>query len=77
MSDPITHTYKYLRFHWEPGPVQRKTGIYSCRNKTTEAELGKVKWYGPWHQYCYFPIAQAVYSRGCLRDIADFIEGLS
>lgn len=77
MNNPVTHTYKYLRFQKEPRPANRKTDVFSCRNKTTGTELGKVKWHGPWRQYCYFPTVQAVYSAGCLRDIADFMGELS
>jgi hypothetical protein len=49
---------------------------WSCRNNRSGEELGQVKWYQPWRQYCYFPTVQAVYSTGCLNDIRDFIEQL-
>lgn len=64
--------YQYLLFV----EVERKakTSVWSCRNKKSGAELGRVAWHGPWRQYCYFPTVQAVYSAGCLDDIADFIE---
>jgi len=68
--------YKYLRFVEKPRPPERKTEIYSCRNKRTDTELGVIRWHGPWRQYCYFPTVQAVYSAGCLQDITDFIGGL-
>ena len=68
--------YDYLRFVEKPRPTGRKTGIYSCRNRKSDTELGIVRWHGPWRRYCYFPTVQAVYSGGCLEDIADFIGGL-
>lgn len=68
--------YKYLRFVEEPRPKGRKTGIWSCRNKSSNTELGVIRWNGHWRQYCYFPTVQAVYSAGCLMDIADFIGRL-
>ena len=68
--------YEYLRFVEKPRPAGRKTGIYSCRNLKSDTELGLVRWHGPWRQYCYFPIGQAIYSAGCLQDIADFISRL-
>ena len=53
-----------------------KTGVYSCRNNRSEAELGEIRWHGPWRQYCYFPTVQAVYSAGCLADIQEFMAAL-
>jgi len=66
--------YKYIRFV-EPEPKQpRKTSIWSCLNKKSNTELGTVRWYAPWRQYCFFNRVQAVYSAGCLDDISDFIK---
>jgi hypothetical protein len=38
--------------------------------------LGKVRWYGPWRKYSFFPNRNAdlVFEKDCLRDIADFCE---
>ena len=36
-----------------------------------------MKWYPSWRQYCYFPTIKAVYSKGCLDDIGDFIKQIS
>lgn len=54
-----------------------KTSVWACRNNQAGAELGRIRWYGAWRQYCYFPVAQAVYSRGCLEDIAAFLKDLA
>ena len=53
-----------------------KTNVWVCLNKKSRQELGRIKWYGPWRQYCYHPSFQAVYSASCLRDIVDFIDQL-
>lgn len=53
-----------------------KTSVWKCFNNKHGEELGIVKWYPAWRQYCYFPTVQAVYSAGCLRDINDFISAL-
>ena len=58
-------------------PNKGKTRVFSCINNRHGDELGIVKWYGAWRQYCYFPTADAVYSRGCLRDIQSFIDYLT
>jgi hypothetical protein len=66
--------FRYIRFI----ELQRKekTSVYGCLNIKSGGELGRVKWYPAWRQYCYFPTARAVYSSGCLADIAEFIDQL-
>jgi hypothetical protein len=67
--------YEYLIF-----VVQQSTGKtsrYHCTTKSAGALLGEVKWHSPWRQYCYFPQIQAVYSAGCMTDIAHFVKQLN
>jgi len=66
--------YQYLVFVQQPS--NGKTSIWSCQNKHYGEELGIVKWFGSWRQYCYFPTVPATYSTGCLQDISSFIEQL-
>ena len=68
--------YQYLVFV-EVENLTGKTQIYECRNKRSQTVLGIVKWHSAWRQYCYFPMVQAVYSAGCLNDIAGFIKQLN
>jgi hypothetical protein len=69
--------YQYLVFkEMEAFHKTHETRMWLCNNKKHNLPLGEVKWYAPWRQYCYFPISQAVYSDGCLKDIVDFIEQL-
>jgi hypothetical protein len=67
--------YKYITFVLSDR--KPKTDVWKCMNKRHGDELGIVKWYGPWRQYCYFPSCQAVYSKGCLDDISDFVVQLA
>ena len=67
--------YQYIRF--VKAADKPKTSVWSCRNRRSGDELGVIKWYGAWRQYCYFSSTQAVYSKGCLDDIADFISHLA
>ena len=67
-------TYKYLTF--ELIEMKTKTLVYSCYNSNLGTELGKVKWYPQWRQYCYFPTVQVVYNKDCLKHIVQFIEKL-
>ncbi|GAG11755.1 unnamed protein product [marine sediment metagenome] len=67
--------YRYVHFvKVDQGP---RTSVWTCRNNRSGGELGRVRWYGPWRQYCYFPVSQAVYSGGCLKDICSFLEELA
>jgi hypothetical protein len=38
--------------------------------------LGTVKWYGPWHTYCFF-VVNSIFEKVCLREIAEFCETLA
>lgn len=67
--------YKYI--HFVKLRDCKKTSVWSCRNNKSEDELGQIKWYGVWRQYCYFPTIQAVYNAGCLNDIREFINELT
>lgn len=70
-----TKKYKYISFiEIEQKP---KTKVWRCVNNKSQHELGIVKWYSSWRQYCYFPTVQAAYSKGCLDDINDFITTIS
>lgn len=66
--------YQYI--HFVKIADKPKTSIWSCKNSHHGNELGRIQWYGPWRQYVYSPTVQAVYSIGCLVDIADFIQQL-
>lgn len=64
-------TYEYI--HFVKVEQREKTAVWSCRNNKSGDELGIVKWHGPWRAYCFFPSGPAVYSAGCLIDLAEFM----
>lgn len=66
--------YKYI--HFVEIAKRPKTSLFSCRNNKSGAELGRVCWYRPWRQYCFSAWGNEVYSSGCLRDIAQFLDFL-
>ncbi len=71
---PTKFKYQFIEFVLlEEKP---KTEVYGCRNNSSHEKLGEVKWYSAWRQYCFFPetYIEAVYSIGCLNDIAAFME---
>ena len=68
----MTKIYKYIQF--DLVEQKSKTGVYNCSNIKSGDVLGQVKWH--WRQYCYFPSCPAIYSKGCLENIIDFIKRL-
>jgi hypothetical protein len=67
--------YKYL--HFEEIETNKKTSEWSCRNNRSKEELGIIKWYGMWGQYCFFPTVQTVYNESCLINVGDFLRQLT
>lgn len=64
----------YVNFIKAPSAVDRKTNRWQVRNKFDNSYLGQVKRFGRWRQYCFFPHAETVFERSCLRVIALFCE---
>lgn len=51
----------------------KKTNIWRVESNNGE-QLGLIKWYAQWRQYCFIPNCNTVYAQSCLRDIAEFIK---
>ncbi len=51
-----------------------KTKIWDILSKRHGDILGKIKWYGAWRQYCFFPSPAVVFNKTCMEDIIDFIQ---
>ena len=60
----IDHYIDYVLFELKP-----KTGVYRVFNKKSGITLGIIKWYPAWRQYCFFPLGNTIFSKGCLDDI--------
>lgn len=73
-NEHLRTEYKYIKF--VKIISTGKTVRFSCINIHHGEELGEIKWYGAWRQYCYFANVSAVYSKGCLDDISDFLNQL-
>lgn len=76
---------QYLYINFEKIADKPKTSVWACKNNTSGAVLGIVKWYPRWRQYCFFPEwsrdeleweRTVIFSAGCMRDIIDFIGQL-
>lgn len=66
--------YKYFYIQALPLPEGRKTPTFVVINRSSETPIGRIKWYGPWRQYCFYPHGDTVWSDGCLADIQAFIR---
>jgi hypothetical protein len=53
-----------------------KTEEWYVKHKDDDCGLGFIRWHAPWRQYVFDALDSAYYSKGCLRDIAEFIEEL-
>ena len=61
----------YVKF--ELIETKPKTNVYSVINIRERIEVGIIKWFPPWRQYCFFPDEAMVFNRICMNEIADFI----
>jgi hypothetical protein len=64
---------KWIEFHQCQVPPGYKTKSWDVCAKAG-GHLGNVRWYAPWRQYAFYPKAETLYERQCLRDLADFCE---
>lgn len=69
----LTNDYKYITMiKIEDKP---KTSVFAVESKHEE-QLGIIKWFPQWRQYCFFPKDDCVFSLGCMIDINHFINQL-
>ena len=77
MSDR-THSYPYHTEYLTFTRTQvqgRKTDIVFVR-KRDWTQLGQIKWFGRWRQFCFFPEPETTFNRKCLSEIDVEIEAL-
>lgn len=51
-----------------------KTDVYLVYSRSSMDELGEIKWYAPWRQYCFFPSEETIWSKGCLNEVNSLID---
>ena len=73
-KETINMNSKYVNFNLVA--MKPKTNIYDIVSKSSYESLGEILWYAPWRQYCFIPTAEfeTVWSKGCLKDVYDYIE---
>ncbi len=65
---------KYIEFQESEPSSSGKTRVWIVFVKGGFGQLGVIKWFGRWRCYGFFPNAETVYERACLRDLANFCE---
>jgi hypothetical protein len=74
MSRKITE-YEYIQIE-EIEQRGKKTSVFPIFSKSSGEHLGTIKWYGPWRQYCFYPLDETIWNDGCLKDVTAFLIGL-
>lgn len=69
----MTKIGKYLSVELQPRPANRKTDTWQVF-ANSGAELGCIKWFSHWRQYCFDPSDHTTFNSGCLKDLAAFLE---
>ncbi len=68
--------YKYFTVESLPKEPHRKTLDWDILNKRHGTPIGKIAWYGPWRQYCFYPEGGTVFNVGCLDDVKKAIRAI-
>lgn len=70
---------QYRFFNVKPLPLKagRKTREYVVLNVSSGDELGWLRWYAAWRQFCFFAEGNTVWSAGCLKDLLDALEKIT
>lgn len=69
----ILATESYVDIIYDGPSASGKSKLFTVATPDGTS-LGKVKWYGAWRCYAFFPNADTLYEKRCLRDIANFCE---
>ena len=69
--------YKYIIIVCRELRLGAKTLLYYVHNRKSNGLLGHIRWYSPWRQYCFLPIASTIWSDGCLEDIHDALKRIA
>ena len=72
----------YIKSKYIEARFNRKakvTSIWDIVSKKHNYNLGQVKWYSHWRQYCFFPDEHplTVFNSDCLKSITTFIDKLN
>jgi hypothetical protein len=64
----------YLRFiDKEAKQITKIIGVVNIHH---DEEIGEIKWFGKWRQYCFYPSPDTIWNTGCMKDICEVINDL-
>lgn len=66
--------YEGAHIRFVEGEPKPKTKTWVVVTTDGAVQLGGVGWFGQWRTYAFFPVANRVFEKTCLRDIAAFCE---
>jgi hypothetical protein len=66
----------WLKFIYLEPSDSGKTEVWAVCHKDIGEELGEIYWNVKWRQYWFEAADECGFTRGCLRDIATFIDKL-
>ena len=70
----VVDSFEYVEMLAVGASKSGKTRVFDVLNRKSGDELGMIAWFGPWRQYTFRADPLAVFSAGCLNDIAAFVE---
>jgi len=55
---------------------KKKTDVYEVATKEDDILLGRIRWFGRWRKYSFFPCDDTVFETVCLTEIVQFMNEL-
>jgi len=62
--------------YFEVAEEKPRTNVYNVISKSEGIVLGIIYWHAPWRQYIFEAYAGMLWSRGCLKQVINFIQKL-
>ena len=65
---------EYLRFiDKESRQITKIIGIVNIHH---DEEIGEIRWFGKWRQYCFLPSPNTIWNTTCMEDVQTVIKEL-
>ena len=71
-----SHKTRWLEIKYKEPSKTGKTHIFDVLTSDGGTNLGKIKWFGPWRKYAFFPEQNTLFETDCLSDISKFLDDL-
>lgn len=59
---------------FKPQAHEGVTKVWDVLSASKKDVLGTIRWNGAWRSYCFYPLAECVWSEGCLKDLTLFLH---